>query len=84
MSLKNRIAELEQRTAGNRSHVPALIYWSQKQSLEDAKQEYTQRHGYSLPKDAPVIEFVCCDMTKAGNGREISKEEFQSLSEGRQ
>lgn len=84
MNLKHRIDELERRVEDARPPVPALIYWSQKQSLEDAKQEYTQRHGYDLPKDAPVIEFVCCDMTKAGNGREISKEEFKISSEGRQ
>ena len=77
MSLKNRIAGLERRVNDIRPHTPALIYWSQKQSLEDAKQEYTQRHGYDLPKDAPVIEFVCCDMTKAGNGRELTREEYQ-------
>ena len=83
MNLKHRIDELERCVADNRPHTPALFFWKQQETLEQAKEGYKQRYGYSLPKDAPVIEFVCCDMTKAGNGRELSKEEFQSLSEGR-
>lgn len=84
MNLKNRIAELEQRIEDARPPVPALFYWKQKETLEEAKEGYKKRYGHALPADGHIIQFVACDMSREGNGREISKEEFQSLSEGRQ
>lgn len=84
MNLKNRIAELEQRIEDARPPVPALFYWKQKETLEQAKASYKRRYGYDLPPDGHIIQFVACDMSREGSGREINKEEFQSLSEGRQ
>nr|WP_281722650.1 hypothetical protein [Nitrosomonas nitrosa] len=79
MSLKNRIAELERRADDNRPHTLALFYWKQRETLEEAREGYKKRYGYEFPPDGHIIQFVACDMTKAGNGRELSKEEFQSF-----
>lgn len=84
MKLKDRITLLEQRIEDARPPAPALFYWKQKETLEEAKEGYKRRYGYEFPPDGHVIQFVAADMSREGNGREISKEEFQSLSEGRQ
>ncbi|MCW5602734.1 hypothetical protein [Nitrosomonas sp.] len=81
MKLKDRITLLEQRLDDARPPAPALFYWKQKETITEAKEAYKQRYGYELPPDGHIIQFVACDMSRAGNGREISKEEFQSLSE---
>jgi hypothetical protein len=77
MSLIDRVKKLEQQADNNREHVPALIYWGQQETFEQAKQRYQLKHGFSLPVDAPVIEFVAVDASREGNNRELSAEEFK-------
>lgn len=77
MNLKNRIAELEQRAEDNRPHTPALFCFQQKETITEAREAYKRRYGYDLPPDGHIIQFVACDMSREGNGRELTREEYQ-------
>jgi len=54
-SLATRLQQLENRTL---KPVPWLIYCSPNRSYEEAKATYEQQHGFKLPTNARIIEFV--------------------------
>ena len=55
-SLKIRLQKLENRAFKQR--MPPLLYCSSNQPLEEAKAAYEQQHGFKLPTNARIIEFV--------------------------
>ncbi len=78
MSLKNRIERLEAQAVENEPIVPALIFWRHLETLEQAKEQYKQRHGFDFPdNDGHIIEMVACDMSEEGGGRELTAEELK-------
>ena len=56
-NLEARIAKLEIR-ALERRVPPLLMYCSFNQSFDEAKAAYEQQHGFKLPTNAQIIEFV--------------------------
>ncbi|SDY68862.1 hypothetical protein [Nitrosomonas sp. Nm33] len=71
-NLESRIDALEQRIAGLEERKPALIYSTARQTLEEAKAAYQQKHGYPFDEDNSIIvEIVTVDCTKEGGGREV-------------
>lgn len=79
MSLKDRVARLEQAALEDESIVPALIFWRHLETLEQAKEQYRQRHGFDFPGNGQIIEMVACDMSEEGGGRELTREKFKAL-----
>ena len=66
-NLKTRIEELENKIADQREIIPALVYISgthHNKTLEEARVEYKQRHGFDLPENAPIIKIVAYDGRK--------------------
>lgn len=55
-SLETRLQQLENRALKRR--VPPLLYCSSSQPFEEAKAAYEQQHGFKLPTNASIIEFV--------------------------
>ncbi len=59
-SLRERITRLEE-TVRDGVFVPALVYFSDSQTLDQAKEEYRQKHGFDLPRNGMIINFVEVD-----------------------
>jgi hypothetical protein len=64
-ALKNRISKLEKQY-GQEIPPPVLIYRESTQTLEEAKKQYKNQHGFELPDNAMVIRVVRA--TKPSNG----------------
>ena len=64
MTLKTRLDQLEKRGCDSQKLMPGMVYFSDWQSFEEAQAEYEFRHGFKLPKDAPVITFFAYDSGK--------------------
>ena len=63
-NIETRVEQLERHMEDSREHVPGLVYISPNQTFEEAAAEYEKRHGFKLPKDAPVIEIVAYDASR--------------------
>ena len=66
-NLEKRIEELESKIAYLKGPIPGLVYISglhHSKTLEEAKAEYKQKHGFDLPEDAPIIKIVAYDGRK--------------------
>lgn len=77
MTLKARIERLEQAALEDEPIVPALIFWRHLETLQQAKEQYKQRHGFDFPDNGQIIEMVVCDMSEEGGGRELTAEELK-------
>jgi hypothetical protein len=77
MSLKDRVARLEQAALEDEPIVPVLIFWKHEETLQQAKERYKQQHGFPLPDGAKIIEMIACDMSEEGGGRELTAEELK-------
>ena len=64
ITLKTRLEQLEKRGGDSQKLMPGMVYFSDWQSFEEAQAEYERRHGFKLPKDAPVVNFVVYDSSK--------------------
>ena len=65
--LEIRIEELESKVADQQGPIPGMVYISglhHSKTLEEAKAEYKQKHGFDLPEDAPIIKIVAYDGRK--------------------
>lgn len=63
-NLETRVEQLERRTEYSRKLVPGMVYISPHQTFEEAAAKYKQRHGFELPKNAPIIKIVAYDARK--------------------
>ncbi len=61
MNLKTRIERLEETVSSKDIFFPALVYFSDSQTLDQAKEEYRQKHGFDLPRNGVIINFVEVD-----------------------
>lgn len=64
MSLKARIERLEE-TTGSEIHFPALIYFSPRQTLDQARKEYRVKYGYDLPDSGMIIKISTVDCKRS-------------------
>lgn len=67
-ALRNRINNLEEKQSGQVTLPPILIYSENDQTLDEAKEQYKNQHGFELPANAPVLKIVRAQQTKSNNG----------------
>lgn len=66
-NIRTRIEALEDKAIYRRGLTPGLVYISglpDSKTFEEAKAEYEQKNGFSLPKDAPIINIIAYDGRK--------------------
>jgi len=66
-SFESRIKKLEVKNQVNQESVPILVYRSSKQTLEQAKAEYKEKHGFELPGNAKIIEICLIGASRNAN-----------------